>query len=300
MTQIGLVGPGNVGRSIIAALPPRGFQLGPIISRNFHSARRAARELGRGTPTTDWRTLRNCAIVLVAVPDCAASAVLDAIFSHADSRSAPIVLYTGRSLETTAFAPRQVTRLYPLRVFQRQPLDLKGVSFAICGDRAGIAAARKITRSLGGQTLVLDPSRLEQAVAGSSLASDALTGILELAVQRFVAAGAPRGRAVEAVRRIVDTSLEDYLRSGSRSRPGPLLEGRSKTVRSLLDACRRDDPNAGDLFGTALNLALDALGHRNEAFDFLTASAASVRPAVRAVRSRGAGEATQDQLRVNR
>lgn len=236
------------------------------------------RDLGKGSACNDWASLRECDLVLVCVPDAVGPAVLDLIGRHCSAVTPPRILYTGRTLEVTQKFLVRSARFYPLRVFQRQALDLSGVSFAISGDRAGLAAARKVARALGGQTLVLSPDRLEQAVIGASLASDALTGLLELAVQHIVAAGVPRGRAVDAVHRLVDSSLDDFLRSGPRTRPGQLLEGRSATVQSLLDVCRSDDPIASELYRTALQLSLDALGSQNESFDFLAVTPAGTRP----------------------
>jgi len=286
LTRVGLVGPGRVGRSVVGLLPSGQFQLGPVISRTLHSAKRAVRDLGKGSARDDWASLRECDLVLVCVPDAVGPAVLGVIGRHCSPDTPPHILYTGRTLEVTRNLLMRGTRFYPLRVFQRQVLDLSGVSFAISGDRAGLAAARKVARALGGKTLVLSPDRLEQAVIGASLASDALTGLLELAVQRIVAAGAPRGRAVNAVHRLVDSSLDDFLRSGPRSRPGSLLEGRSATVQSLLDVCRRDDPIASELCRSALQLSLDALGSQNESFDFLTVPHPRTRPNSRASQSR--------------
>lgn len=285
MTRVGLVGPGRVGRSVAGLLPSRQFQLGPVISRTLHSAKRAVRDLGKGSACNDWASLRECDLVLVCVPDAVGPAVLDVIGRHCSPVTPPRILYTGRTLEVTQKFLVRSARFYPLRVFQRQVLDLSGVSFAISGDRAGLAAARKVARALGGQTLVLSPDRLEQAVIGASLASDALTGLLELAVQRIVAAGVPRGRAVDAVHRLVDSSLDDFLRSGPRTRPGPLLEGRSATVQSLLDVCRSDDPIASELYRTALQLSLDALGSQNESFDFLAVRHPRTRRNIRASQS---------------
>jgi predicted short-subunit dehydrogenase-like oxidoreductase (DUF2520 family) len=287
LTRVGLVGPGRVGRSITSSLPAGSFRLGPIISHSLHSARRAARELGEGFPTDNWAALEECDVAIVSVPDDSSHQVIRDIYERCNPIRLPCVLYTGRTLRVADQDRPRFGRFYPLRVFQRQLEVSSGMSFAICGGRVVLSVARAITTALGGRALVVAPERLEQIVVGATIASDAITGLLELAVQRVVAAGAPRGRAVDAIRCLVDSSLDDYSRSGSKSRPGPMLEGQSKTVQSLLNACREDDPAAGELYRAALQLSLDALGKQNDSFHFLSATSTALRPAIRAAESNG-------------
>lgn len=279
----------------MSSLPGGKFQLGPILSHSHRSAKRAARELNAGSPSDDWSDIERCDVVIVSVPDGASHCVISHIYQCCHASRRPVVLHTGRTLAADDGKRPGLGRFFPLRVLQRQVQDLSGTTIAITGDRSVVAAARRITRGLGSRALILPADRLEQVVVGASIASDVLTGLLELAVQRVVAAGAPRGIAVEAVRELVSSSFEDFSRSGPRSRPGPLLEGQSHTVQSLLDTCRGSDPEAYELYRTALRLSLNALGKQNDAFSFLYSAPTSASPAMRTAESDRVSTSTKDR-----
>ena len=67
--EVGLVGPGRVGRALAELLPEESFRLGPVLSSNLTSARRAVRLMRRGSPAAGPEDLAACKVVLIAVPD---------------------------------------------------------------------------------------------------------------------------------------------------------------------------------------------------------------------------------------
>src|SRR5690606_4381660 len=101
------------------------------------------------------------------------------------------------------------------------------------------------------------PQAKLQASVASSIASEVLSGVVELSVRRLMAAGLSRRRALDSLRPIVAVVLEDRRRGGGR--PSPFGDGDAAVLHNLALACDQSNPVDGALYRKALRLALEAL-----------------------------------------
>ena len=159
--------------------------------------------------------------------------------------------------------------IFPLQTFQRPTRDLKGVYFAVGGDLHAIRETRKLVRSWGAEVVPVTPEQRLHAALGVLLASDMLTAALQLSLDRIVGSGLSRKRGLDALRQIVHKTLEDYVRSGKKSKPSYLLRETPKPVREGLQEVWRSDQRAAVLDRDALRLTLDILEKDAERFEFL-------------------------------
>lgn len=266
MMEVGLVGPGRAGRALIGHLPRDAFRLGPVMARRISSARRAVREMKRGTAVDDAESFVHCNVILIAVPD-------DQIFNAIGRLAVADLDYAGttalqvsgaREASDLALLEKRgasVGSMLPLQSFGRRPSSLAGVAFLLEGNAKALRVARILVRAWGGEASAVTASEKKRAAIAASIATDVLTAVLHDASQRLRDVGLSRGRAVESLATLATASLEDFSRAGSKARPGPALRGEAKTVQMLMAA----DPNEGPSgYREALRFAREMMPESNE------------------------------------
>ncbi len=261
MIRLGLIGPGKVGRSLVQALPREKYFLGPVLGNGPTTARRLVRDLRSGRAATSIKTLDECNVILVATPESAAPAIVDALEGCDIQWSGKSLLYTYRRLspefERLSERGASVAGCYPLQSFRRAQASLQGVHFVLDGDAAAVRAGRSLVRSVGGHSHVVSPAMKLQVGAASLMVSDAVAGVLEVGVRRLMAAGFSRRRAVEAIHPIVTAILEDCRRSGGSSSHVSASEaGLFERLAAPLDQAEASEL---ERYQRALQAALDAL-----------------------------------------
>lgn len=269
--RLGLVGPGRVGRGLVQLLPPRTFHVGPVLSHDFTSARRAVRLMQLGEATADPEDLKHCSVVLVTVPDHALDEVIAKLANVAFTYRKKVVLHTSLGRGSKALAPLRlrgaaIGSLQPLYGFQHPVLNLHGVYFAFEGSRAAAAPARRLVRALGGEFQLVKGSQKahHHHLVAHSMASDLLTGLLESSVRRMMLSGYTRRRAFQAISKLIEVTVNGYAQSGPKSRPGPLLRS-GNGAELFLKTPGDTDPETADDYVRCARQALRILGRgRNE------------------------------------
>jgi len=273
LIRLGLIGPGRVGRTLVRLLPQDKLKLGPVLSRNITSARRAVRQMKMGAATRDWGRLEETDVVLVTVPESALDAVVERLRkANVDYRDKIIlhtsILQSSEVLQTLEERGASVGGLHPFYVFQRSVLSLSGVYFACEGSRPAMVVARQMVRELGGEFELVKPDQTVNHMMAFSMASDLATGLLEGSMRQMVAGGFTRRRGLEAISRLVEATIEEYEKSGLKSRPGPLLRRSRAGKDRCLRAFRSVDPEAAELYRCLASVTLRLLGREKEAREF--------------------------------
>jgi len=272
--EVGLVGPGRVGRTLAGLLPSESFALGPVLSSNLTSTRRAVRVMRRGFAAAGPEDFAACPVILIAVPDAAIEVTALGLSETEFSWKKKVVLHSSGIFDSSVLEPlarrgASVASMHPLFVFQRQPISLAGVHFTVEGNVSAVNVARKMIRAFNGEFQVVGPQNKVHHSIATTLVTDFFTGLIEAAVCQMVAGGFSRKRALSAMNRLLEVSLEDYERSGRSSRPGPLLQGNAEAVRRHLEALRADDPDLAGSYLHAAKRTLAFLQRDPSGFSFL-------------------------------
>ncbi len=261
MTKVGLIGPGRVGRTLVTLLPRDKFRLGPVLSHNFASARRAVRLLEMGEPSDDLAELVACNVVLIAVPDEVLESVVERLADVIFRYDGTVLLHTSESWSSVVLRPLAalggaVGSMHPLYVFQKPVLSLAGVHFTVEGGPVASQMARVMIQAWDAEFELIQPENKVRHAIARSMVSDLLTGLLESAVRQMMKGGFPRKRALHAVSKILDVSMKEYSRAGLNSKSGPILQGAIERTRRDLAALQRVDPTAAEDYR---NRALETL-----------------------------------------
>ncbi len=260
-----------MGRALVERLPPDLFQLGPVLSRTRTSARRAVRLIGAGSPAGVPEEFHSCNAVLIAVPDAPFEAVVARLVRVDFSWRKKVILHTSGTLSSKVLEPlrargAEVGSMHPFYVFQRPVLTFEGVLFTVEGDSTAVNFARRLVRAYGGEFELIKAHKKVHHSIAATIVSDFSTGLLEAAVQQMVAGGFTRLRAFDAARTLLRAVVEDYERSGRKSRPGPVLRREHEAVRQHLATLDDVDAALGKAYRAAARGALEILGQDDERF----------------------------------
>ncbi len=262
MIEIGLVGPGVLGRTLALSLPAESHRCGPVLSHSRTSSRRAVREIKRGTAVARWAELADVRQVLVCVPQRRLAAVLRRAAEAAPNLAGKRFLIAGipqapvqAALDELEQAGAQTGGLLPIAHYRRPSIVAPGTAFALWGSPAAQRAGRNIVTAIGGVHTVIEPRAAAEAMLAIAVVSGTLTKSLELGARRLIRAGFTRRRALEALAPLTEAFLHDHrlcrTQAPQRRLPTSLVD--------LVRASRLGDVVEDALCRTALHYAREAL-----------------------------------------
>jgi predicted short-subunit dehydrogenase-like oxidoreductase (DUF2520 family) len=239
---IAIVGPGNLGSAMARALHAAGYRVQEIVHHGGASKSRArslAREVGAQAANSPDAAL-NADIVWICVGD-GAIAKCAAELAARGRWKGKIAFHSSGALGSRALKPlRQrgaaVASVHPMMSFVRNARpQLKGVTFALEGDRGAVNAARKIAHDLSGHAVPLDASRKPLYHAFGAFTSPLIVATIAAAEQVAHKAGLDRASARRAIAPILRQTVANYFEHGPAGAfSGPLVRGDVDTVRRHL------------------------------------------------------------------
>ncbi|MGC2193897.1 MAG: Rossmann-like and DUF2520 domain-containing protein [Terriglobales bacterium] len=271
--KIAIVGAGNLGSALAVSLRAAGYRVSEVVSRSGSSSRQRARALARrvgARPAVTGDPDITARVVWLCVPDGEIAACVKSI--AATSWEGKIALHSSGALSSDELAPlrkqgARVASVHPMMTFVPgvTPL-LKGVGFAVEGDREAVRMARRIVARLGGESFPIAKRDKALYHAWGTFSSPLLTALLAMSEQVAEAAGIPRESARRWAVPIVRQTVENYARQGAaRGFSGPIVRGDAATVRKHLQVLRAV-PGAREVYLALARSALRTLpaGNRQQ------------------------------------
>ena len=178
--------------------------------------------------------------VFLGVPDVMLPEISLALAAHGEAPSGCAAFHLSGAIGTDPLAPLldkgySVGTLHPLQSLADPILGaqlLQGVYFAVSGEPAAMAAARRIVHPLGGRVLSVPVARRPLYHAAAVFASNYLAGLIAAAGRLMAQAGVPEEEALQAILPLARGSLENLGRLGPvRALTGPVSRGDLETVR---------------------------------------------------------------------
>lgn len=267
---ITLAGSGNLAHALGPALRAAGCQVSAVAFRDVAASKKRAVALARrlrakpvplaDEPTSDvvWLCHRDDAL-----PDIARR------LARQSGWSGKIVFHSSGASSSDVLAPlqragAQAASVHPMMTFVRgiQP-RLRGVPFAVEGDRRAVAAAKRIVAGIGGQVFTIRKDAKVLYHALGSFSSPLLVATLVTAERVGRGAGLTRDQTRRIIAPILQQTLTNYLeRSAAAAFSGPIKRGDVNTVRRHLRELRRV-PDALDVYRALVRSALRDLPAKN-------------------------------------
>lgn len=260
---ITIVGAGNLAGALVPALVAAGYRIDRILFRDRASSRRSAQRLARrvGARAAGLGTPASGALVWLCVSDDAIRACAREL-SRAGSWKGKVVLHSSGALSSDELAPLRrrgasVASLHPMMTFvSGVPVRMAEVPFAVEGDAAAAAAARRIVKDLKARAFTISKRNKPLYHAFGSFSSPLVIATLAMAEQVAAAAGVPPRMRREVMLPIVKKTFSNYLEaSAGKAFSGPIARGDVNTIRRHLRALRQV-PGAREVY---VALALSAL-----------------------------------------
>jgi predicted short-subunit dehydrogenase-like oxidoreductase (DUF2520 family) len=234
LATVGVVGPGRLGRALVAALREAGQPVeGPA---------------GRG------ELPRGCRAILLCVPDAEIPAAAATV-----AGAAPLVGHTSGATPLSALAPAaeagaEVFGWHPLQTFAEHVADPRGAfagaGCAVAGSSAeALCFARELALRLGMSPFEIDDDGRAAYHAAASIASNFLVALHAAAEQVAAGAGLGPEQARKLLAPLVRRTLENHLALGpERALTGPVARGDRETVARQRAAIEETAPQLLSLF----------------------------------------------------
>ena len=259
-----LVGPGRVGTSLAHWLVGQGARLTSVGGRTSVAGAALAGELGGRTSRLDELDASADDLLLIAVADSAIAEVAEILAARPQ---AAVALHVSGAVSVEALAPLRsggsaVGGLHPLRAFpaeSRDPVEAEATLFALGGDAAALALARRLVETWNGHWMPIEDGQRPLYHLAASLAAGGIVTLLATAVELAERAGL-HPAVVDGYHALARQAV---LESGRRPTPadaitGPVARGDLRAVESHLAALGDHAPEALDIF---VALARETLRH---------------------------------------
>jgi len=238
-------------------------RLGNALSRRLSEAGYPVWKAGRASRLKQPRA----AIVWFCVPDAEISSVATA-YARFKWRGKQ-AFHSSGVLTSNALAPLRnagatVASVHPLMTFVKGATpELRGVTFAIEGDRRACVIARSIVRELGAIPRRIEKQDKVAYHAFATLICPLLVSLLATSEKTAALAGISQAEACRRMIRIILQTLRNYERLGAaKAFSGPIVRGDVQTIRAHLQALK-SAPAARKAYVALAQAAVEFLPNQN-------------------------------------
>ncbi|WP_444931856.1 Rossmann-like and DUF2520 domain-containing protein [Microbulbifer sp. SSSA002] len=244
MQSLNIIGAGRLGKTLGRLWQENGvLRVQSIYNRSLESGRAASRFIGAGNAAESLAAMPAADLWLISCIDSEIGAFAQQLAASDLIDHSTLVFHCSGALSSEvlkALKPALTASAHPVHSFAKPETSLEtfaGTSVAIEGDpRAGQILSAAFA-AIGGEILNIDPSNKSLYHAGSVIASNYLTTLMDLSLQSFAAAGIERDRALRLLAPIVSQTLQNNMTLGpEKSLTGPIARGDIATVSAQVES----------------------------------------------------------------
>ena len=258
---ISIIGAGRLGTTLGRALAAAGFRVETVVANHAVHARRSAKLIGgdtRPVAASDLQELRSSELILITTPDNEIARVAlslskssQVISGRAPSNSAipksRVVLHASGALTSAVLEPLKqigwaVGSMHPLVSISDPTTDpsiFRGAFFCVEGDRRAVTQARKLARTLGGQSFSLSVGAKPLYHAAGVLSSGHVVALFDIAIEMLKDCGLSERRARAVLVPLLQSTVTSLTSSTpARALTGPFARGDLDTIKRHLEVIK--------------------------------------------------------------
>jgi predicted short-subunit dehydrogenase-like oxidoreductase (DUF2520 family) len=250
--SIAVIGAGNWGGSLVAALKRAGLGPREVVRRGWRGAKLDAR------------------VIWICVPDAAIAQVAEKIAARRGNLRGQIVIHSSGALKASVLEPvraagAKIAAVHPVMSFPtRRIVSLEGVMFGV---EARDAAVRRelfaLVRRLDGVPFALKAEKKALYHAAGIFASPLLVAELTAAIETARLAGLRDKTAQAWVKALAEVTVANvFARGAEKSFSGPFARGDAETIRLHLQALA-EHPILADVYRSLARQAMETLPVKN-------------------------------------
>lgn len=261
MSDVVIIGAGNLGTSLGFALSRRGHRIVSISDKNVTSAQESQEIIGQGKFTADNRAAaQHGHWIVLAVPDDAIETVVEELAGSDIEWHGRLVFHCSGLLSTESLKPLElrgawVASLHPIQSFPQKNSDphaFEGIFFGLEGKGEALKITIDITRQLGGKSIILEARNKPLYHTACSMASNFLVTLLDTAAELLVEAGLDDSTASSVLFPLVQGTLQNVKKiDAGTALTGPVVRGDVRSIAEHLQVLGRRP----DIRGLYLGLA---------------------------------------------
>jgi hypothetical protein len=198
---------------LIGRLPAKYRQIGPVAAVSYRVASRIANSLRAGRPVRDLAELDGSQVILFHAPPDQIRLLLHLCFASALNWHGRTVIFCDCEPP-----PAAVARLHAAGVFSAVARTFGAPGFAtIQGLSTALPIARRIVRDVGLRPLEISGDRGDLFSAAVTLATAALTPLIDRAAYMLRCAGVRDGDSIKLAEVLFQQTVRSYAHSGRQS-----------------------------------------------------------------------------------
>ncbi|MCP9496373.1 MAG: DUF2520 domain-containing protein [Pyrinomonadaceae bacterium MAG19_C2-C3] len=270
--RVAIIGAGRLGTAFAIALARVGYPLAAVVTRTAKNARRARTLIIENTPNAHQSfiplaldaahldAVPPCDLYIFATPDdklCDAAARLAAVYQPASAyaNKRPVAIHlsgarTHHELDSLRAHKFQIGSCHPL-ISVSHPVkgsdDLAGAFFALEGDPAAVALARRIVKAIGGRVLQLDTRHKTLYHLAAVITSGHSVALFAVAIDLLQRCGIDRRTAQKVLLPLLHSTMQNLsVYTPERALTGSFARLDGRTIESHLAALAAHDETTLD------------------------------------------------------
>lgn len=260
---ISIIGAGRLGTALARALASCGYTIEAVVSRTTRHAKRSAKLVGTkplALSSAQLERLPYSNILFITTPDDLVAEVAAALARTIDSHAGKVksvgkekgnakrtVLHASGALSSAAlqslrdagFATGSMHPLVSVSDSIHGAESFNSAFFCVEGGAAALAVARRLVRSLGGQSFSISAEDKALYHAAAVMASGHTTALFDIAMEMLARCGLTKSRARAVLLPLLRSTLENlYTADPAHALTGTFARADITTVRRHLAALR--------------------------------------------------------------
>lgn len=275
MKTFSIIGCGAVGKTLGRLFHESGaLELADVLTRSDATARAAVAFIGAGRPVASFAQLHPADLYLITSSDDAIAPCVRGLCTSGALGPQALVCHLSGALGSEVLHPAtqfgaMVASVHPVKSFADPAAavaDFAGTWCGVEGDRLAAELVGELFAAIGARVFSIDPSFKAIYHAGSVLACNCLTALLESAVMAYGKGGLDRETALQVMEPLVRGTVENVFRSGTAAAlTGPIARGDAAVVGRQLRALDGWDPEVALVYRSLGAVALELSRRRGQA-----------------------------------
>jgi predicted short-subunit dehydrogenase-like oxidoreductase (DUF2520 family) len=208
-----LIAAGSLGRTLIGRLPARSRQIGPVAAVSYRVASRISNSLKAGRAVRGLADLDQDQIILFHAPPDQIRLLLHLCFASPLNWQGRTIVFCDCEPPSGALAQLRATGVFTATA---RTFGVPGFA-AIQGGPHALPVARRIVREAGLRPLEIASDRADLFSAALTLATAALTPLIDRAAYLLRCAGLRDSDSIRVAEMLFQQTVRGYARSGRQS-----------------------------------------------------------------------------------
>jgi len=250
--NVGLIGAGAAGTSLLLALYQKGIKIVGVASRSIESAKRCSSLVGNCSYSSDPTLVASQAdLVIIATPDQTIAPICQQIVDSTSLTSNSLYMHLSGAMTSDELAPvkkagARTLSFHPIQAFADPLLGaqlLAGAFFCLEGETEAVTEGEAWVKLLGGDSIIIEKSQKDIYHTALSVSSNYLIVLEYLSTVLLQKAGIDPQLAMQAILPLIHGSAKNLQESGlPEALSGPISRGDIETVKKHLLALEQHAP----------------------------------------------------------